>query len=71
MEALVGSDPIVLADALGASESEEDRGSASACSLRLLRRERLMYSSSAGDDAADGKGAGRRTAIEEARMGEV
>ena len=32
--------------ALGASESEDDRGSASACASRESRRERLMKSSS-------------------------
>jgi hypothetical protein len=32
--------------ALGASESEEDRGSASACASRESRRERFMKSSS-------------------------
>lgn len=30
-----------------------------------------MYSSSACDGAAEGKGAGRRTAIEDARVGKV
>ena len=64
-------DPRLVADPVGASESEEERGSASACSLRLSRRERLMNSSSAWAGAAEGKGAGRRTAIEDARVGKV
>ena len=42
----------MLAEPAGASESEDDMGSASAWALRLSRSERLMYSSSAKVDEA-------------------
>jgi hypothetical protein len=70
MVVVVVADPEMLEVPIGTSESEDDIGSTSASSLRLSRRERLIYSSSAELDSPVTEKAGiRRVGIDDARMG--